>query len=48
MASDGNPDGHCQIDGTCPRCTGSGAAAEAGDESAPAAASDAEAARETR
>jgi hypothetical protein len=34
MVPDGNPDGHCQIDGACPRCAGSSStvAAEAGDD----------------
>jgi hypothetical protein len=45
MGTAGNPDGHCQIDGACPRCTGSNsaAAAEAGDERPPATASGGEA-----
>jgi hypothetical protein len=34
MMPGGNPDGHCQIGGACPRCAGSSStvAAEAGDD----------------
>ena len=42
MGTAGNPDGHCQVGGSCPRCAGLNAApaAEAGDESPPTAADD--------
>ncbi len=43
MVTDGNPDGHCQIDGACPRCAGPAATTEAAAEHAPAASSDVEA-----
>jgi hypothetical protein len=30
MATDGNPDGHCLVDATCPRCAGLGTPVETG------------------